>query len=67
MGTLRKNLPCPHGPDVDDSCCSIKRRFINTNVENHTTFVGSAVEPQIKRGLSNKPLNLTVFPRADVR
>ena len=25
------------------------------------------VEPQIKRGLSNKRLNLTAFPRADVR
>ena len=29
------------------------------NAENHTTFVGSAVEPQIKRCLSNKPLNLS--------
>ena len=34
----------------------------NTNAENHTTFVGSAVEAQFKRCLSNKPLNLTVSP-----
>ena len=30
-------------------------------------FISSAVRPQIKRGLSNKPLNLTAFPAADVR